>query len=110
MAVPLAASALVVDTLAAPYGVRRYSVAIATPGDYRFCVRSPAWVQGELRAADGSLLVGTTNRSSNNFFNPEFVQALAAGTYTWDVIARQSAATPFDVIYRPAGDPHTPCQ
>ena len=110
VAMPLAPSTLVAGTLPAPYGVQRYSLAVGAAGDYRLCFRSPTWVQAELRDASGTSLRQTTNRNGGSFSNPEFVQTLAAGAYTFDVFSRESPTTSFDVVWRPAADPHPPCQ
>jgi PKD repeat protein len=113
VAVALPLGNTVAGSLPAPFGVQRFSLDVAAAGDYRVCVRSPTWVQAELRDAAGQSLVVTTNRdggSGGNFRNPEFVQTLAVGSYTFDVFSRTSATTSFDVVWRPAGDPHPACQ
>jgi hypothetical protein len=90
--------------------VQRYAVTVGAAGDYRFCFRSTSWVQAELRDAGGTSLAQTTNRSGSFFNDPEFVQTLAAGSYTFDVFSRESATSAFDVAWRPAGDAHPACQ
>jgi len=90
--------------------VQRFSIAVGNAGDYRFCFRAPTWVQAELRDANGASLQQVTNRNGAFFNNPEFVQTLAAGTYTFDVFSRESATASFDVIWRPAAEAHAACQ
>jgi len=108
-ATALTASTLTPGTLAAPFGMARFRVDVATAGSYRFCSRSGGFIQSELRASDGSSLVLTVNRSSGNFNNPEFVQTLQPGSYTLDVSAREPGDLGFDTVWRPAADAHPPC-